>query len=181
VYRYFFEGFDENGSPQIEKIEGSERILKADAVIFAIGQKPNLPFASEGFEQTKAGTLRVDPETLAASKEGVFAGGDVVTGTKFIVDAIAAGYRAALSIQSFLTGAPLKQKKLDLPVAELTERQIKERIRNTGGRLGDDSSDFTEEEAVEEALRCLNCGICSECLQCVEFREADALLHDEPY
>jgi len=69
-------------------------------VIFAIGQAPDLSLLSgDGdVKVTRRRTIEVDPDTLATGKPGVFAGGDAVTGTAFVVEAIAAGHKAARSI-----------------------------------------------------------------------------------
>jgi NADPH-dependent glutamate synthase beta subunit-like oxidoreductase len=94
-----FRGFVE-GRPDFDELPGTEEILSAQVVIFAIGQRPD----SSCLKQAKAGRggrVEVDPQTLAASVPGIFAGGDAVTGTAFIVDAIAAGHRAARSIAAF--------------------------------------------------------------------------------
>ena len=99
-----FHGFDEHGLPDFESKKGTEHTIEADTVIFAIGQAPEVPFFDEGIELTRGGNIKVNEETLETSRPGVFAGGDVVTGTKFIVDAIAAGQRAATSIDRFLNG-----------------------------------------------------------------------------
>jgi hypothetical protein len=95
--------FDEEKRPQIETKENSAHILDADTVIFAIGQRPEIP---EGFGlNTVAGNLiEVDGFTFTTSREGVFAAGDAVNGTSSVIKAIASGRKAAIALDSYLGG-----------------------------------------------------------------------------
>ncbi|MEE9118232.1 MAG: FAD-dependent oxidoreductase, partial [Calditrichia bacterium] len=187
-----FRGFDKNGKPDKEIIEGSEHVIEADTIIFAIGQAPEVPFADEGIELTKSGTIKVDEDTMATSKQGVFAGGDAVTGTKFIVDAIGAGHQAAKSIDAYLQGKEIE--KTEENKVELTDEEIQQRLKSNEKKkdsLGlqveklkkaykPTEQTFTEEEAIVEASRCLECAICSECLMCMEACKADGIEHVMP-
>lgn len=186
-----FRGFDENGRPDMDIIEGTEHILDADTVIFAIGQGSEISFADEGIEISPRRTIVVDPETLATSKTGVFAGGDVITGTQFVVDAIAAGHKAATSINRYLKGEALKQPEIPINRVKLTTEEIMERITSRekrqsvpvlplSQRTGFEEVELglSEEAALAEANRCLNCGICSECFLCVEVCKANAINHN---
>lgn len=192
--KVIFHGFDENGRPDMDIIPDTEHIIKCDTAVFAIGQAPDVPFLNEGIDVTSNGTIKVDPETLATSKPGVFAGGDAVTGTQFVVDAIAAGHRAACSIDRYLKGEELKQIEPVLSKVELTDEEIAQRIKSRENRLAlpplpsDETKanfkevqpGYTEEQALREAERCLNCGICSECLMCMESCKAEAIDHEMP-
>lgn len=166
-------GFDEKGALHIDVIQGSAHALPADTVIFAVGQVPELgQFASlEGLDITKQGTIAADPKTMETSRRGVFAGGDAVTGTASVIDAIAAGQRAAVYIDRYLKGEVLKQAYPDgsirasdirvniEPYTERMERQkmpatpIRERVLN----FSEIEMGFSEETAILEAKRCLNC------------------------
>jgi len=96
-----FHGF-RDGRPEFDEIPGSEETIAADVVIFAIGQRPELAALHDKVE-TKGGRFpAVNPETLATTVPGLFAGGDLLTGTAFIVDAIAAGHKAAQAIHRYL-------------------------------------------------------------------------------
>lgn len=109
VERFYF---DENRKAVIELAEGTQQVIPVDNVIFAVGQRP-AGTEKLGVELTH-GTyiLAKDAET---SQEGVYAAGDVVTGTKSVIEAIAAGRRAAEKIDLYLGG--------DGDIAEtLTER-----------------------------------------------------------
>ncbi|MHB8105450.1 MAG: FAD-dependent oxidoreductase, partial [Dehalococcoidales bacterium] len=96
--------FDEEKKPQIETRENSTHVLEADTVIFAIGQRPEIP---EGFGlNTVAGNLiEVDTFTFTTSREGVFAAGDAVNGTSSVIKAIASGRKAAAALDIFLEGS----------------------------------------------------------------------------
>ncbi len=95
---------DRSGRPRPEPIEGSEFVMDVDTVVLAIGYWPD-PIIGEttpGLETRKWGLIVADPETGATSREGVFAGGDNVTGPDLVVTAMAAGRRAARSIDAYL-------------------------------------------------------------------------------
>ena len=111
-----FRGFVE-GRPDFTEFPDTEEIIAADVVIFATGQHPELNLLKDHVETIRGRFVKVDPGTLATSQPGIFAGGDAVTGTSFIVDGIAAGHRAAKSIHHFLTGnhfSSLNQPRLRL-------------------------------------------------------------------
>jgi NADH-quinone oxidoreductase subunit F len=91
---------DETGRPKVVPIQGSDLRIYADRVITAVGQKVT---ASRIFQSRRDGTIPVDPETGATKIKGVFAGGDVVTGPGWAIDAIAAGKKGAQSIHRYLS------------------------------------------------------------------------------
>ena len=83
-------------------IEGSNFKVHSDSIITAIGQSIDRRALKE-FDTNQDGTLRVDPKTNETSMKGVFAGGDVVTGPGWAIDAIAAGKKGAESIHRYLS------------------------------------------------------------------------------
>jgi NADPH-dependent glutamate synthase beta subunit-like oxidoreductase/ferredoxin/Pyruvate/2-oxoacid:ferredoxin oxidoreductase delta subunit len=94
--------FDENRRAIIEKEPGSEHLLEADTVIFAVGQKPDVP---AGFDlELRRGNLIIVDEQYMTTKNGVFAAGDVVSGTASVVQAIAEARKAAACIDKYLGG-----------------------------------------------------------------------------
>ncbi len=95
--------FDENRKAIIEKEEGSEHHIDADTVIFATGQWADLR-PEQGLELGKGNSIKVGDNTLASSVEGIFAAGDVVYGTKSVIQAIASGRDAASEIDIYLGG-----------------------------------------------------------------------------
>ncbi len=179
---------DESGRRRPVPIEGSEFLLDADVVIPAIGARPDLACIPESIERTPNGLIAVDENTMMTSVEGIFAAGDAVTGMAFVVDAIGAGHKAARAMDSYLkgeTGFFGKNLVSGVPVAELTEEDIAR--KRAAGQIVDIPrtcaleapaderihslcevcGPMTEEEAIAEAMRCLQCGVCSECNQCV--------------
>jgi heterodisulfide reductase subunit A-like polyferredoxin len=195
-----FHGFEE-GRPIFDEHPETETVIPADVVIFAIGQRPETDCLTKT-ECLRNGRVVVNPETLATNIEGVFAGGDVVTGTSFIVNAIAAGHQAAHSIAGYLGGSLGKEvfvpgllpaDQAAQPVVKLTSEEALQRVTSTTPRVEmpkrsplERKADFvevsaclTEEQARLEASRCLSCGVCSECNQCVYACRAGAILHGE--
>jgi len=101
---------DASGRRTPVPIPGTDFSLPVDTLIVTIGDEPDIDYiAAMGVESTAWGTLQIDPQTLATSRAGVFAGGDVVTGPDTVVDAIAAGKKAALMIGRYLRGEELAQ------------------------------------------------------------------------
>jgi NADH-quinone oxidoreductase subunit F len=164
---------DDSGRRRPVPIDGSNFVIECDNMISAIGQTSDLaPIEDSGVAGTKWGTIVVDEEILLTEKQGVFAGGDVVSGPANVVTAISHGKWAATSIDQFLRGREmLKEFKAVGSAAsteptELTDEEIeklgrpempclqpKERTRNFSEvELG-----FTKEMAILEAKRCLRC------------------------
>ncbi|MFC2031517.1 NAD(P)-binding protein [Chloroflexota bacterium] len=182
---------DTSGRRRPLPVEGSEFILDVDMVIPAIGQMPDLDFLDFAeLQVTRWGTLVADPDTLATGSPGLFAGGDAVSGPATAIEAIAAGKRAAMSIHRYLQGEELAQPEPGLPVVPFDEVDLRRaavqpraamRKLETERRLAgfdEVESGFSEEQAVAEALRCLNCAVCSECHQCEVACQPDAIDHD---
>jgi NADPH-dependent glutamate synthase beta subunit-like oxidoreductase len=168
--------FDRSGRKTPYSIEGSEYIMNADTIIEATGQRPDTSFLrGDGIGTAKGGTIVADRRTLATGRKGVFAGGDAHTGPATVVEAIAAGQRAASSIRRYLDGeelSPLVQRDgyepIEVPPVMPTEEQLKEkrRIKIAEIAVADKKTSFREtvlpysaEEAMEEASRCLRCDL----------------------
>ncbi|MBE9500986.1 MAG: FAD-dependent oxidoreductase, partial [Chloroflexi bacterium] len=185
---------DASGRPRPIPIEGSEFRLPFDTVVAALGQVAKTNFVKKlGVSLSRRGNIEVNPQTGATNIEGIFAGGDVVTGPAFVVDAMAAGRRAACSIDAFLCGMPLSVEER-LEPQELTVEEI-QRIRDRFGehprykieeipleqRKGFEevALGYLPKEAREEAGRCLAGQItgCIQCLECVDRCEAKAIDH----
>jgi heterodisulfide reductase subunit A-like polyferredoxin len=195
-----FRGFAE-GRPDFDELADTEHTIEADLIIFAIGQRPVLACLPDELK-VRGRYAAADPHTLATEVPGLFAGGDAVTGTAFVVDAIAAGHRAANSIDAFLRGEPVPgpdawaEPKLGVEVADLSEEEARERVR-TGNASAASRHEpakvpvdrrmqgfeeiygpLREEQARAEAARCLSCGICSECNSCVVACQKHCIDHD---
>jgi len=93
---------DASGRRRPIPIEGSEFMRQTDMVIFAIGENPNLKFLPKEVELNDDGTVWVNPITMETSVQGVFAGGDAVTGPASVIEAIRAGKCAAESMQNYV-------------------------------------------------------------------------------
>lgn len=160
-------------------VEGTDFSLRVDTVISAIGQVPDLSGFAD-LKVTEKGLLQVDPDTLMTNLEGVFAGGDVVTGPATVAEAIGAGKRAAEKIDLYLRGEEirgLKEPPLVVDKKEIWSRSedVKEAQRQEL-RLTPPServrgfkeirTGYTVEEARREAGRCLACGCAIGCGIC---------------
>ena len=159
---------DASGRQRPEPIDGSEFTMGFDTIIAAIGQRPGIP-ASFGLATSRGNTIQVDPDSLATSKEGIFAGGDVVTGPATVIEAIAAGRQAAISIGRYLGGSGVIDETLAPPegeVAPLEEAEEKRRPPIPTLPLEQRLISFAKVElglsegvAIEEAKRCLRCDL----------------------
>ncbi|MCJ7737647.1 MAG: FAD-dependent oxidoreductase, partial [Anaerolineae bacterium] len=126
-----FMEFDESGRLTLEVEAGSEHVIPCDLVIFSIGQRAGLALVpdSSGVGVTRQQTIAINPNTMAATRPGVFAAGDATTGTGFVIEAVASGHRAASSIHRYLRGEELEPGlKPELPVVELSQAEIQDRI-----------------------------------------------------
>ncbi len=191
--------FDHEGRLSVDIEPDSEHLLEADTIIFSVGQRAGLAFIPEdaGVGITRQRTIAVNPNTMAATRPGVFAAGDSVSGTAFVVEAVASGHKAAASIQRYLQGEALESKpKPELPVVKLNREEAQARALETRARPGprvpvpelpvemrragfdEVERGYTEELAQAEAARCLACARCSECLSCVYACGAKAIDHD---
>ena len=169
---------DASGRRRPVPITGSEFSLSADFVIPAIGQRPDINAFSEvaGLKLTRGRTILVDPVTSATDMEGVFAGGDAVTGPKSAVEALAMGRQAAISIDRFIKGEDLlgdreqegiydNPLKMEIPadVHKLASIPIPVLpVEESKGSFKELELGFSEDVANKEAERCLSC----ECLAC---------------
>ena len=170
---------DDSGRRRPEPIKGSEFSMIFDTIIAAIGQHPEIPRQFD-LKKGNGNVIQVDPDNLATSREGVFAGGDVVSGPASVIEAIAAGRKAARSIDKFLSGdgdisecgmrnaecgikGPAAQpytgkreegfadlKRVVMPTLPLSERHDGFHEVELG---------FSDDQAIEEAKRCLQCDL----------------------
>ena len=97
---------DESGRRRPVEIAGSEFVIDVDTVIMSIGTSPNplIRSTTPGVEANKRGCLIVNEETNQTTKEGVYAGGDAVTGAATVILAMGAGKKAAASIDEYIKG-----------------------------------------------------------------------------
>ena len=179
---------DETGRRRPIPIEGSELILEVDGVIQAIGQESDWACLGPECACTISdwGTMNVDPLTLQTDDPDIFAGGDAVTGPRTVIEAIEGGKQAAISIDRYIRGLDLREGRQkewkpvqDIPsqVFHPTPREKMPRVKPQQrlDNFKEVQLGFSEEQAVEEARRCIACGVCSECYQCVVACGAEAV------
>jgi len=166
---------DSSGRRKPVPIPGTEFTIDVDTLIVAIGERPDSDcLASMDLELDKGGRLRVDAKTLRTNRKGVFAGGDLVTGPNTVVDAIAAGRKAAGVIDRYLHGKELVEPpKVKLPAVFIeptvvSEEELEDVARVEPATLDVESRkrNFAEverrlsvEQATREARRCLRCDL----------------------
>ncbi|MBR0399225.1 MAG: FAD-dependent oxidoreductase [Mogibacterium sp.] len=167
-------------------------------VLFCIGQKPDWGGLLEGtkVELTKRGTVVADPVTLQTAEPDIFAGGDVLTGQKFVIDAVGIGHAVADSMNRFvhpgnsMTVARDRREFIELNKDEAlielgwdkTPRQRPVRNPELFKTFSNDNGVLTEEQVKAEANRCLSCGAtevdenrCIGCGLCTTRCEFDAI------
>jgi heterodisulfide reductase subunit A len=168
------------GRTRLLSAQGPEKKVKADLIITSPTYVPDLSAFRNAVPQTAWNTIHVDPLTLATSVEGLFAGGDAVTGPKNFIEGLAAGRKAALSIHRFLSGEDMKTNReaegvsTELVSVPIDKVEKKPRVQEPVLSLEERDHGFKEvnllpsEEAIlEEAKRCLHCGACYQCDTCM--------------
>jgi NADPH-dependent glutamate synthase beta subunit-like oxidoreductase/ferredoxin len=180
---------DSSGRPRPVPIPGSDFTVPADMILLAIGQTPDpedLGFAEGDLIR------KVDPETMMTGLDSVFAGGDFVTGSSTIIEAVRDGGKAAEAIHRYLVpdGEP------DVWPLEVVAHAEESRSTNGHGTNGHSTNGahklsmyeeveraMTLDAAMREALRCLSCGLlpvinfefCTLCHACTQVCPADSL------
>ncbi|NLA84696.1 MAG: FAD-dependent oxidoreductase, partial [Clostridiales bacterium] len=168
---------NQNGGIQVKcirKADGSELLVEGDTVITAAG-------------------FAVDQSLMKAAREpDVFIDAELVSGSKTVIEAIAAGNRAAKSIHNYLQGTdiPVEPFLLDeTPIEQVNfkgktlsarvERPVLDREKRISGFDEVDLGIQTAKEAQEEALRCMNCSVCAECRACEKVCPPKAIRHEQ--
>jgi len=160
---------DESGRPRPVRKAGCEARFEADHVIVAVGQAPDLDFAvSDGQLVVSRGRVVVDPLTQRSGDEPVFAGGDAVTGPATLIEAIAAGQRAAQAIDVFLGGRgelPADAGFAARSKPAETEGEVRRepisslRAEERRGNFHEVMKSYPLQAACAEARRCLRCDL----------------------
>lgn len=172
---------DERGVRRPVPMPGSQLFWDGHTVISALGQALDESFQSFGeieasIKLTSRKTIRANPTTMKTSVSGIFAGGDVVSGSRTVIQAVAAGRRAAFSIHEYLTGERIVQaderfnfsrgkrfEDVDMHNFDGGAIHLRESMptRPPDRRIADFDEielGFSEDMARREANRCLQCG-----------------------
>jgi formate dehydrogenase beta subunit len=163
---------DESGRKRPEPVKGTEHTIEADMVICAIGQRPDLPVVkgSKKLSTTSWGTVKINDVTGMTSVDGVFAGGDCVTGPATLIEALDAGNKVAVSIDAYLRGTK-KGKEISFAGVEVGKQRSyasfigKKKAENVDMRdpkkrisdFAEIEGGYTRDKAMQEARRCLRC------------------------
>jgi NADPH-dependent glutamate synthase beta subunit-like oxidoreductase len=161
---------DESGRRRPVPIKGSEFTVQADTLVTALGQLPDLTWIRHdlGTIISEKGLLMADPHTGMTHIPGVFTGGDVVSGPWTVVEAVASGKRAAMSMDRYLKGRQARQNRDWKGIAlapegiELKERESMPHLSAPERKrtFREVNLGFSEEQSIREAHRCLRiCGI----------------------
>ncbi|QOX61989.1 FAD-binding protein [Anoxybacterium hadale] len=181
---------DASGRRSPEAIPNSEFVVEADHIIVAIGQKVEREIESAGFRvfHSRGTILAKDAKT---EMEGVFAGGDAQSGPATLIEAIAAGNRAAKAIINYVENRNDTIEPFLLPQTDLSQVDTDgfsfasrakmpvidmERRRNSFDEV---ELGYDEETARAEARRCVDCSVCCECLACEAACKAGAVSHKQ--
>jgi heterodisulfide reductase subunit A-like polyferredoxin len=139
--------------------------------------------AFKGLKRTRRGMIQVNPISLETGLKGIFAGGDMVTGPGTIIESMAQGRRAALSIDRYLRaenlfqgrereGTQISSLRSLLPYSKRMEREV------LPDMVKPSAASLTSEGAIEEAKRCLNCAGCSDCGECAKACQPKAINYE---
>ena len=174
VFKRCLRVFNDEGRFDPQYDENELRTVAADRVVFSIGQSIVWGDLLEGeaVELGRGQGALADPKTYQTAQPDIFVGGDVYTGPKFAIDAIAAGHEAAVSIHRFVQDATLTIGRNPRSYRELNKDDVDFGSYDTASR-GDAVHDyerekaepfreyvktFTEEQVRAETARCLGCG-----------------------
>jgi NADH-quinone oxidoreductase subunit F len=167
---------DESGRRRPVPVPGSEFTVDVDSLILAISQEPDVSLIANenGLKISKWSTIEVDPETLHSNIEGIFAGGDAVSGPNTVTGAMAHGKRAAEMIDKFVQGEKLEvvyevtHPAAQVEAYELSEEEVESLKRpemptipvaERPGSFKEVELGFSEADAISEAKRCLRCDL----------------------
>jgi len=156
---------DSAGRPRPSAAAVPERRIPADVVVVAIGQGIESHGVHEGgIKIQRGGTLLAGSNTIVPDLDGVFAGGDCVTGPATAIRAIAAGKVAAANIDEYLGYHHEISVDVEIPAAGFSDMKPHGRVLAGEREAGERSKDFaciesafSDQEAAEEANRCLRC------------------------
>ncbi|MFX1441827.1 MAG: FAD-dependent oxidoreductase [Promethearchaeota archaeon] len=167
---------DESGRRSPVPIEGSEFKMNLDILILALGQIAELSSVRRAFQDkleiNRWGNIQADDITLETNVPGVFAGGDIIGGKGIAIKAIGNGYEAAVSIDRFLKGIDLRKNRVrkgDSKISPMPKKYAQAAFRQDMDMLPIEERikifdeveiALSQDQAIQEASRCLSCNIC---------------------
>lgn len=171
---------DDTGRRPINKVEGSDYEIKAEAIVIAVGQAVDfnlIDIATGNKLKKEHNKIEIDPITFETNIPGVFAGGDTITHSKAVaIAAIAHGKEAAISIDRYLNGEDLSEGRYmqnrmffegitrSPKDYSLKPESLEEATEDIQWNFEEIEAMFTEDMALAEARRCLSCNhYCSHC------------------
>lgn len=199
VFKKCVSVFDEEHRFNPQYDEEDTKTIECENVLLSIGQSIVYGelLAGTKVEFNKNGTIKADELTYQTAEEDIFAGGDVYTGPKFAIDAIAAGKEAAISLHRFVQPGQtltlgrdrriyraLDKSNVMIPIDsfDTCNRQVPGYNAEKAKTFGDTRVTFTEEQVKKETARCLKCGatkvdtyMCIGCGLCTTKCEFDAI------
>ncbi|KXG74036.1 FAD-dependent oxidoreductase [Thermotalea metallivorans] len=171
--------FDQDGKFHPQYNENNKQMFAVENVIFAVGQAVDSSFVNkEQIEIQRGGRFAVDPITLQTNLENVFVAGDASGRSAIVIEAMAEGRKAAISVDRYLQGQDMKKGRefegcyktwletqvkdevLNIPRIKTNQMDPYQRIKN----FAEVDLGFTEGQALQEAARCLQC----ECKHCMK-------------
>jgi indolepyruvate ferredoxin oxidoreductase, alpha subunit len=177
---------DASGRRRPVPVKGSEFVIETGLIIAAVGEEPDLSFMSG--DAVAESRIKADPVTLATNIKGVFAGGDAVTGAATVIQAMAAGRKAAKSIVKFFNGEPMDKGREGEEIFESklmvdTWGLVQEPraavpalpVAQRKGNFKEVETGLAKDKAISEARRCLQC----DCHICINLLGCPSLIIDE--
>jgi len=167
---------DASGRRRPIPIPGSDFVMRADSVLKAVGEEPDLSFLSERLETSEGIVLERAQGLL--ERAGIFVGGDAQTGPSTVAQAMRSGRETAFAIMRFLRGerkpkAPQLDEALRVnfsyfahkPRVTTPQLPVAERISS----FAETKRALSADQARVEAQRCFSCGVCNNCDNCWVF------------
>ncbi|MBP1700106.1 MAG: Cob--CoM heterodisulfide reductase subunit [Deltaproteobacteria bacterium] len=179
-------GIEVRLNTEVGKDVPAETLLQTfEAIFISVGTAGAESMAQffHGLKRTRKGSIQVNPISLESNLKGIFAGGDAVMGPSTIIDSMAHGRKAAISIDRYLRGEDLLPGRESegtqlspfrslVPYSKRMEREIlPDMVKPLVASL-------TAEQVVEEAKRCLNCAGCSDCGECAKACQPKAINYE---
>ncbi len=180
---------DESGRRRPVPVEGKTFELELDRMFTAIGETADLG-PIEGRVGSEWNLIGADGESYQTSRKGIYAGGDVVTGAASVVEAVAAGRKAAEAIERSFTGAEDKAveepkvigfEDINTAYFDHSNRSLLPRIdhKEAVNGFGEIHLGFSPEMLARETERCFSCGVCNFCDNCWVFCPDVAIIRKE--